>query len=440
MSFLKLSSKQEIARQTCIALALAFFLVLQPLIVSAAGFAEPPPISNRQKAHFNIAFTGGDGSGSRCAATGDVSADLSANIPKDWGFLFSGAAAKYNTNPNFLATLYLTEQGNVWKDVTSRDWATSPAGAAGPMQFMPATWAGVKVDGDSDGIADINNAADAIFSAANLISKLGAKASTTLGDIKAPWKPGTFLYIAGSYNWGEGNVRNNTTPTSPLSAGPVETQNYLNNVNTLITSDFTKSGHPSYPDPKAATDTDDSGSAPIGEVDCGGGIGIANGFTFPLKTTQERIKRGVDGSKWCHTNPENCHHDYNAADIFAETGTPIVAAKGGRVVSKTTDDCTNHSTGCNISIMGEDDVLYYYTHMSRNATPSEGSSVSAGEQLGSVGTNTTAVGTTRHLHFDMLPGKEYETRPSCSSEACTSYPFINVQPYLLPAFSKLPAR
>ena len=45
-------------------------------------------------------------------AAGSVSADLSKNIPSDWGKIFSAAAEKFDVNPNFLAALYLTEQGN----------------------------------------------------------------------------------------------------------------------------------------------------------------------------------------------------------------------------------------------------------------------------------------------------------------------------------------
>lgn len=51
---------------------------------------------------------------------------------------------------------------------------TSPKGAQGPMQFMPTTWEFYGSDGDGDGLADINNVADAIFSAAHLLCENGA--------------------------------------------------------------------------------------------------------------------------------------------------------------------------------------------------------------------------------------------------------------------------
>jgi membrane-bound lytic murein transglycosylase B len=50
-----------------------------------------------------------------------------------------------------------------------RNTNTSSAGAQGPMQFMPGTFAAYAVDGDHDGIPDITDPADAIFTAAHYL-------------------------------------------------------------------------------------------------------------------------------------------------------------------------------------------------------------------------------------------------------------------------------
>jgi len=52
--------------------------------------------------------------------------------------------------------------------------STSYAGAQGPMQFMPSTFASYAVDGDKDGDRDILDPADSVFSAAHYLCANGA--------------------------------------------------------------------------------------------------------------------------------------------------------------------------------------------------------------------------------------------------------------------------
>ena len=55
-----------------------------------------------------------------------------------------------------------------------RDAGVSSAGAVGPMQFMPETWVQYGFDASGDGHADVQDPADAIFSAAAMLCANGA--------------------------------------------------------------------------------------------------------------------------------------------------------------------------------------------------------------------------------------------------------------------------
>ncbi|MBI4084662.1 MAG: lytic murein transglycosylase [Candidatus Levybacteria bacterium] len=50
---------------------------------------------------------------------------------------------------------------------------SSGAGPQGPLQFLPGTWALYGIDGNGDGVADINSAVDAIHGAANYLASHG---------------------------------------------------------------------------------------------------------------------------------------------------------------------------------------------------------------------------------------------------------------------------
>lgn len=57
-----------------------------------------------------------------------------------------------------------------------RNAGVSTAGARGPMQFLPATFAAYAVDGSGDGVRSIDDPADAIFTAARYLCANGAGA------------------------------------------------------------------------------------------------------------------------------------------------------------------------------------------------------------------------------------------------------------------------
>jgi membrane-bound lytic murein transglycosylase B len=86
-----------------------------------------------------------------------------------------------------------------------RNPSTSSAGAMGPMQFEPATFASYAVDGDHDGVKSIMDPADAIYSAAHYLCANGAGRGPAAlsGAIfhynHAAWYVAMVLKLAGMY-------------------------------------------------------------------------------------------------------------------------------------------------------------------------------------------------------------------------------------------------
>lgn len=111
----------------------------------------------------------------------------------------------------------------------------------------------------------------------------------------------------------------------------------------------------------------------------------------------------------CSVSYGRSHHDYPATDVFAAKGCAFVAVVAGRVDEVTYTDTWNGSTnrgadrgGLSVSIVGDDGVRYYGSHLSAIAPGIRpGVSVRAGTRLGSVGNTGSARGIATHVHFGM---------------------------------------
>ena len=101
------------------------------------------------------------------------------------------------------------------------------------------------------------------------------------------------------------------------------------------------------------------------------------------------------------------HHDYPATDIIAKKGCAFVSPVAGVIDEVAAVDKWSGKTnlgadrgGLSISIIGDDGVRYYGSHLSKietNVIP--GLKVASGDKLGEIGASGSAKGTAPHLHF-----------------------------------------
>ena len=109
----------------------------------------------------------------------------------------------------------------------------------------------------------------------------------------------------------------------------------------------------------------------------------------------------------CTVKYTHSHHDYPATDIQAKKGCAFVSPIAGVVDEIVLVDKWSGKTnlgadrgGLSISIIGDDGVRYYGSHLSKietNVMP--GLKVATGDKLGEVGATGSAKGTSPHLHF-----------------------------------------
>ncbi len=145
------------------------FMVQRGAPLSGAAVAPSPPPGQIS----DLPEDGEGGVGFELPAPGEPRQDSLHNpplpIPPAVQVLYEQAGAKYGIPWTLLAGIGMAETAH------GATTATSWAGARGLMQFMPATFAAYGVDGDGDGLVDIDSDADSVHSAANYLTASGVK-------------------------------------------------------------------------------------------------------------------------------------------------------------------------------------------------------------------------------------------------------------------------
>ena len=97
---------------------------------------------------------------------------------------------------------------------------------------------------------------------------------------------------------------------------------------------------------------------------------------------------------------------HEGQDVFARTGTPLVAVRDGKVVETGNDG----GRGNYVAIYSADArQTYVYLHMNRPSRVSTGERVLAGQRVGEVGCTGSCFGT--HLHFEVRAGRGTQAAP-----------------------------
>lgn len=105
------------------------------------------------------------------------------------------------------------------------------------------------------------------------------------------------------------------------------------------------------------------------------------------------------------------HHDYPATDIFTPCGTAVLAPIGGRVAEVSRSDAWSSTKnrgasrgGLSVSLIGQDGVRYYASHLRSIGKPVRpGSELQAGAVIGRAGNTGDARGMACHVHFGISP-------------------------------------
>ena len=317
--------------------------------------------------------------------------------------LWQQAGAQYGVPWQVLAAINKIESN------FGRNMGPSSAGAIGWMQFMPSTWMRWGVDANGDGIADPWNASDAIFSAARYLAAAGAPADlyrAVFAYNHADWYVREVLSLAdlyqtdGSVAFSLDRMQQNldaarkavVAAATRLRAAQTRESRATLLSDRLVLEPAVAKARAVLADARHALGAVQRAAAPSSFAPAASnllaGPTYDSGWVFPVG--------GGPGT----VSASHTHHDYPAVDIAAPAGSPVYAINDATVLRAwSTPD---PRCGIGLTFQTRDGQTWTYCHLAvLDSHVVAGASLTAGQQVGLVGSTGEATGP--HLHLQLQP-------------------------------------
>jgi murein DD-endopeptidase MepM/ murein hydrolase activator NlpD len=310
------------------------------------------------------------------------------------------------------------------------------------MQFMPSTWLRWGTDADGDGIADPWNPVDAVYSAARYLAAAGGQTDISRGVFAynhADWYVRQVLDLARVY--GQGGVTA-TVDLQRVQAALDAARRRVIKANEGVLAAEAQEEHirrmsdQLHQQVEATQLLSDRLAAEKHAVLFDVKIGAASDATAAARERLAQAREGLEAAQKRAQAPSfaqgvgtlmsapsyqsnyvfpvgggpqivsvgHTHHDYPAADIAAPAGSPVYAITNAVVVNAW--HSADPRCGIGLTIRAGDNRVWTYCHLAfLEPTVTDGVMLSAGTQLGLVG--STGHSTGPHLHLQLQPATSY---------------------------------
>jgi murein DD-endopeptidase MepM/ murein hydrolase activator NlpD len=321
--------------------------------------------------------------------------------------LWQQAGAAYGVPWQVLAAINKIESN------FGRNMGPSSAGAIGWMQFEPSTWARWGVDANGDGVADPWNATDAIFSAARYLNAAGASADlyrAVYAYNHADWYVNEVLSLADLYQANgalaftldrmQQNLDAARQAVVDAAARLRKLQAHENKI-TLLSDRLAL--QPTVAKAAAALAAARTELASAEQSSAATSFAPAASTVLAGPTYQSGWVFPVGGGPGI-VSASHTHHDYPAVDIAAPAGSPVYAINDATVMrswSRPDPRC-----GIGLTFQTTDGQTWTYCHLAvLDQNVVAGARLTAGQQVGLVGSTGEATGP--HLHLQLQPASAW---------------------------------